>query len=101
MTYAEFFQSEKKSLPPPPKTKYKICYTRAVAIPVSTVLTNRRSFGRHGFNPYERSIAGSSGRVSGGANLSFLAADLGASSGRVMECRWDGSRFSQIGRAHV
>ena len=26
--------------------------------------------------------------------LSFLAADLGASSGRVMDCRWDGSRFS-------
>ena len=29
-----------------------------------------------------------------GATLSFLAADLGASSGRVMDCRWDGSRFS-------
>jgi len=28
------------------------------------------------------------------ATLSFLAADLGASSGRVMDCRWDGSRFS-------
>jgi rhamnulokinase len=28
------------------------------------------------------------------ASLSFLAADLGASSGRVMDCRWDGSRFS-------
>jgi hypothetical protein len=26
--------------------------------------------------------------------LSFPAADLGASSGRVMDCRWDGSRFS-------
>ena len=29
-----------------------------------------------------------------GAALSFLAADLGASSVRVMDCRWDGSRFS-------
>jgi rhamnulokinase len=28
------------------------------------------------------------------ANLSFLAVDLGASSGRVMDCRWDGSVFS-------
>jgi rhamnulokinase len=27
------------------------------------------------------------------ARLSYLAVDLGASSGRVMECRWDGSRF--------
>jgi rhamnulokinase len=27
------------------------------------------------------------------ANLSFLAMDLGASSGRVMDCRWDGARF--------
>jgi rhamnulokinase len=27
------------------------------------------------------------------ANLSFLAVDLGASSGRVMDCRWDGARF--------
>ncbi len=29
-----------------------------------------------------------------GANASFLAVDLGASSGRVMDCRWDGDRFS-------
>jgi rhamnulokinase len=29
-----------------------------------------------------------------GATLSFLAVDLGASSGRVMDGRWDGSRFS-------
>lgn len=28
------------------------------------------------------------------ANTSFLAVDLGASSGRVMDCRWDGNRFS-------
>jgi rhamnulokinase len=28
------------------------------------------------------------------ATASFLAVDLGASSGRVMDCRWDGSRFS-------
>jgi rhamnulokinase len=28
------------------------------------------------------------------ANLSFLAVDLGASSGRVMDCRWDGNTFS-------
>jgi rhamnulokinase len=28
------------------------------------------------------------------AGVSFLAADLGASSGRVMDCRWDGNRFS-------
>ena len=28
------------------------------------------------------------------ASVSFLAADLGASSGRVMDCRWDGERFS-------
>lgn len=28
-----------------------------------------------------------------GASVSFLAVDLGASSGRVMDCRWDGSRF--------
>jgi rhamnulokinase len=28
------------------------------------------------------------------ASASFLAADLGASSGRVMDCRWDGNRFS-------
>jgi rhamnulokinase len=27
-------------------------------------------------------------------STSFLAVDLGASSGRVMDCRWDGSRFS-------
>jgi rhamnulokinase len=27
------------------------------------------------------------------ATLSFLAVDLGASSGRVMDCRWDGARF--------
>jgi rhamnulokinase len=27
------------------------------------------------------------------ANLSFVAVDLGASSGRVMDCRWDGARF--------
>ncbi len=27
-------------------------------------------------------------------NVSFLAVDLGASSGRVMDCRWNGSRFS-------
>lgn len=27
------------------------------------------------------------------ANADFLAVDLGASSGRVMECRWDGARF--------
>lgn len=27
-------------------------------------------------------------------SLSFLAADLGASSGRLMDCRWDGSQFS-------
>ena len=26
-------------------------------------------------------------------NLSFVAVDLGASSGRVMDCRWDGARF--------
>jgi hypothetical protein len=26
--------------------------------------------------------------------LNFLAADLGGSSDRVMDCRWDGSRFS-------
>ena len=28
------------------------------------------------------------------ASVSFLAVDLGASSGRVMDCRWDGNRFS-------
>ena len=28
------------------------------------------------------------------ANIQFLAVDLGASSGRVMDCRWDGTRFS-------
>jgi rhamnulokinase len=28
------------------------------------------------------------------ASVSFLAVDLGASSGRVMDCRWDGSRFT-------
>lgn len=28
------------------------------------------------------------------ASVSFLAVDLGASSGRLMDCRWDGSRFS-------
>ncbi len=28
------------------------------------------------------------------ASMSFLAVDLGASSGRVMDCRWDGNRFS-------
>ena len=28
-----------------------------------------------------------------GASVSFVAVDLGASSGRVMDCRWDGSRF--------
>jgi len=28
------------------------------------------------------------------ARVSFLAVDLGASSGRVMDCRWDGQRFS-------
>jgi rhamnulokinase len=28
------------------------------------------------------------------ATANFLAVDLGASSGRVMDCRWDGSRFS-------
>jgi len=28
------------------------------------------------------------------AAKSFLAADLGASSGRVMDCRWDGARFA-------
>lgn len=28
------------------------------------------------------------------ANVSFLAIDLGASSGRVMDCRWNGSAFS-------
>jgi hypothetical protein len=28
------------------------------------------------------------------ASVSFMAVDLGASSGRVMDCRWDGSRFS-------
>jgi len=28
-----------------------------------------------------------------GATLSFLAVDLGASSGRVIDCRWDGARF--------
>jgi rhamnulokinase len=27
------------------------------------------------------------------ANVSFVAVDLGASSGRVMDCRWDGARF--------
>jgi rhamnulokinase len=27
-------------------------------------------------------------------SVSFLAVDLGASSGRVMDCRWDGQRFS-------
>jgi rhamnulokinase len=28
------------------------------------------------------------------ASAGFLAVDLGASSGRVMDCRWDGSRFT-------
>jgi rhamnulokinase len=28
------------------------------------------------------------------ASVSFLAVDLGASSGRVMDCNWDGDRFS-------
>lgn len=28
------------------------------------------------------------------ASQSFIAVDLGASSGRVMECRWDGARFA-------
>jgi rhamnulokinase len=28
-----------------------------------------------------------------GANVSFMAVDLGASSGRVMDCRWSGERF--------
>jgi rhamnulokinase len=28
------------------------------------------------------------------ANVSFLAMDLGASSGRVMDCAWDGERFT-------
>ena len=28
------------------------------------------------------------------ASVSFMAVDLGASSGRVMDCRWDGDRFS-------
>jgi sugar (pentulose or hexulose) kinase len=28
------------------------------------------------------------------ASVSFLAVDLGASSGRVMDCRWDGHRFN-------
>jgi rhamnulokinase len=28
------------------------------------------------------------------ASVSFLAVDLGASSGRVMDCRWDGARFA-------
>ena len=28
------------------------------------------------------------------ATANFLAVDLGASSGRVMDCRWDGSRFN-------
>ena len=27
------------------------------------------------------------------ASVSYLAVDLGASSGRVMDCRWDGDRF--------
>jgi rhamnulokinase len=31
-----------------------------------------------------------------GASVSFLAVDLGASSGRVMDCRWDGARFNLI-----
>jgi rhamnulokinase len=33
------------------------------------------------------------------ANVSFLAVDLGASSGRVMDCAWDGKRFS-LDEAH-
>ncbi len=33
------------------------------------------------------------------ASISFLAVDLGASSGRVMECAWDGRRFS-LDEAH-
>jgi rhamnulokinase len=33
------------------------------------------------------------------ARVSFLAVDLGASSGRVMECAWDGQRFS-LDEAH-
>ena len=28
------------------------------------------------------------------ASASFLAVDLGASSGRLMNCRWNGERFS-------
>jgi len=32
-------------------------------------------------------------------NVAFLAVDLGASSGRVMECRWDGERF-QLSELH-
>ena len=28
------------------------------------------------------------------ASVSFLAVDLGASSGRIMDCNWDGDRFS-------
>ncbi len=33
------------------------------------------------------------------ASVSFMAVDLGASSGRVMDCRWDGDRFS-LDEAH-
>ena len=33
------------------------------------------------------------------ACVSFMAVDLGASSGRVMDCRWDGDRFS-LDEAH-
>ena len=33
------------------------------------------------------------------ASVSFLAVDLGASSGRVMDCAWDGARFS-LDEAH-
>ena len=35
-----------------------------------------------------------SGRASMNASASFLAEDLGASSVRVMDCRWDRDRFS-------
>ena len=33
------------------------------------------------------------------ASASFLAVDLGASSGRLMDCRWDGRRFA-LGEVH-
>ena len=35
----------------------------------------------------------SSGYTNMSANISFLAVDIGASSGRVMDCCWNGNRF--------